>query len=183
MTKIFFDTEFTGLYQDAKIISLGMYSEDGDMFYAEFNDYEINECEEWVIKNVVSKLKFKNTKFSLHVEKNKTTVKGDTSIVRKHLSNWLSKFEKIEMWGDCLSYDWVLFNQIWGHAFNIPKNIYYIPFDICVLFKCKEIDPDISREEFVKDHIIETEKIEKHNSIWDAYIISLCHKKLMSKTF
>lgn len=36
--KIFFDTEFTGLHKDTTLISLGMISEDGRRFYAEFND-------------------------------------------------------------------------------------------------------------------------------------------------
>jgi hypothetical protein len=82
------------------------------------------------------------------------------------------------MWSDCLAYDWVLFNEMWGHAFDVPKLIYYIPFDICTLFKIKGIDPDISREEFAENK--PDGKLQKHNSLWDAMIIKMCYEKLMN---
>jgi len=77
------------------------------------------------------------------------------------------------MWSDCLAYDWVLFNDLFGHAFNIPKNVYYIPFDICTLFKLKGIDPDINREEFAGMQGA------KHNALHDAKVIKACYEKLM----
>jgi hypothetical protein len=40
-TKIFFDTEFTGLHQGTTLISIGLISECGKTFYAEFTDYAI----------------------------------------------------------------------------------------------------------------------------------------------
>ena len=36
--KVFFDTEFTGLYKDTNLISIGLVSEDGKEFYAEIDD-------------------------------------------------------------------------------------------------------------------------------------------------
>lgn len=35
---IFFDTEFTGLHKDTTLISIGLVSETGEKFYAEFDD-------------------------------------------------------------------------------------------------------------------------------------------------
>jgi hypothetical protein len=93
------------------------------------------------------------------------------------------------MWSDCLAYDWVLFNNIFGQAFDIPQNVYYIPFDICTLFKLKDIDPDINRElfafgepqTFVNNNVkFEGEKILKHNALWDAKVIKYCYEKLIS---
>jgi hypothetical protein len=81
------------------------------------------------------------------------------------------------MWSDCLSYDWVLFNQIWGHAFNIPKNVYYIPFDICPMLLERVGDADISREEFAGP-VEFPGGHKKHNSLWDAYVIKACYEKL-----
>jgi hypothetical protein len=81
------------------------------------------------------------------------------------------------MWSDCLSYDWVLFCQIWEHAFNIPKNVYYIPFDICTVFKLKAIDPDINREKFGCGEVYS--EMPKYNALWDARIIKMCYEKLM----
>lgn len=77
------------------------------------------------------------------------------------------------MWSDCLAYDWVLFCQLFGHAFNIPSNVYYIPFDIATLFKLIGIDPDINREEFADM----PQGSLKHNAAWDARIIKKCYEK------
>lgn len=71
-----------------------------------------------------------------------------------------------------------MFNELWGHAFNIPKNICYIPFDICTLFKIKGIDPDINREEFAFGNNIPKEA-KKHNSLWDSIVIKHCYEKLI----
>jgi hypothetical protein len=103
---------------------------------------------------------------------------GSTEMIKNRLEKWLSQFDSIEIWSDCLSYDWVLFCQIFGHAFSIPKNVYYIPFDICTLFKLKGIDPDISREIFAFDGIPYGNS--KHNSLWDAQVIKMCFDKLIT---
>ena len=68
----------------------------------------------------------------------------------------------------------VLFNDIFGTAFDIPKNIYYIPFDLSTLLYVKGIDPDINREEFanMKDGS------QKHNALWDAKVIKRCFELL-----
>ena len=120
--KIFFDTEFTGLHKDTTLISIGFISEDGKQFYAEFDDYDKSQIDEWLQHNVID-----NLMYDVRPDWNCPTWyhRGDTSFIREKLSNWLSQFESVEMWSDCLAYDWVLFNQIYGHAFNIPKRLLY----------------------------------------------------------
>lgn len=191
MTKVFFDTEFTGLHQYTTLISIGLISECGKTFYAEFNDYDRTQIDEWLQNNVINNLKFKEPKqgegeyyVATRSEENKVPndlyksfsieLRDETSVIKHQLLQWLEQFEQVEIWSDCLSYDWVLFNQIFGHAFNIPKNVYYIPFDICTLFKIKGIDPDINREEFanMKDGS------QKHNALWDAKVIKRCFELL-----
>lgn len=173
--KIFFDTEFTGLHQNTTLISIGLVAEDGRTFYAEFTDYDKTQVDDWIQENVIKNLLFDNKicKDRKHLDNIDVWVVGNTNVVKNDLENWLSQFDKIEMWSDCLSYDWVLFNQLWGHAFNIPGNIYYIPFDLCTLFKVKGIDPDINRESFcgVKGN--------KHNSLHDAYVIKACYDMIV----
>jgi len=114
---------------------------------------------------------------------------GTMNNLKIELTEWLAQFENIEIWSDTLAYDWVLFNEIFGHAFNIPKNVYYIPFDLATLFKIKGIDPDVSREEFAHVENMklangkypETEKdIEKHNALFDALIIRQCYLNAIS---
>lgn len=191
------DTEFTGLHQNTTLISIGLISDCGKTFYAEYTDYDKKQVDDWIKDNVITKLRFTD-KITTAIDswENWISVKGCYSnalefeladkdmsqfecigkapMVKNRLEKWLKQFDYIEMWSDCLSYDWVLFNQIWGHAFNIPKNIHYIPFDICTLFKVKGIDPDVSREEFSSMK----ESSEKHNALWDAKVIKRCFELL-----
>jgi hypothetical protein len=156
--------------------------------------------DDWLKENVISKLRFTDKitaavggwenwitdkgKYSNALEMtlaNKDMSEfecvGQTPMVKNRLEKWLSQFEAVEMWSDCLSYDWVLFSQIWEHAFNIPKNVYYIPFDICTVFKMKAIDPDVSREKFGCVEVYS--EMPKHNALWDARVIKMCYEKLM----
>lgn len=178
-TKIFFDCEFTGLHQKTTLISIGLVSECGKTFYAEFNDFDKAQCDAWIRDNVISKLlmycgHYKNTPVLEGARE--LAFCADAESVKIQLAGWLEQFEEVEIWSDCLSYDWVLFCNIWGHAFNVPKNVYYIPFDICTLFKMKGINPDISREEFAKMD----SKGNKHNALFDAQVIKKCYENLIN---
>lgn len=184
-TKIFFDTEFTGLHQNTTLISIGLVAETGQKFYAEFTDYDKSQVDYWLEENVLRMRKFIKFEFNWPIEigavyddrpENYEMVGSSDEIV-EDLLKWVSQFEHVEMWSDCLSYDWVLFNSLFFNALNLPKNIYYIPFDICTLFKIKGIDPDISRELFAE--LPSTAPILKHNALYDAEIIFECYNKLM----
>lgn len=182
-TKIFFDTEFTGLHHNTTLISIGLIAETGETFYAELTDYDKGQIDEWLQNNVIDNLTIKplkdNELFAVNYNngKNSPTFIGATPELKNELTEWLSQFQEVEMWSDCLSYDWVLFNRIFGHAFSIPNNVYYIPFDICTMFKVLGIDPDINREEF-SEYKGETKK---HNALHDAIVIKACFDK-MNKT-
>lgn len=182
--KIFFDTEFTGLRQDTTLISIGMISETRDTFYAEFTDFDRSMCDDWIEENVIKNLKYYGrldidtvyrTTFSTKTKNISIVMLDSASAISDALKKWLSQWDSVELWSDCLAYDWVLFCQIFGGAFSIPENVYYIPFDICTLFKIKNIDPDVNREEFAGS--VNTD--DKHNSLHDAIIIKKCYEKLM----
>jgi len=179
MTKVFFDTEFTGLHQNTTLISIGLISETGETFYAELTDYDKSQIDEWLQNNVISKLYL--SEFDNAAYPSKWTLRASKEIVKEGLWKWFEQFNKVEMWSDCLSYDWVLFCQLFGHAFSIPPNVYYIPFDICTLFKERGIDPDTSREEFASSIMDVHSVSNKHNALYDAEIIRLCHMKLSTK--
>lgn len=177
MKKIFFDTEFTGLHQKTTLISIGLISECGKTFYGEFIDYDDRQCTSWIKDHVIEYL-ILDYPLPYKTDFENQLVKDRKSSIKKYLIEWLSQFKKVEIWSDCLSYDWVLFNDLIADYSNgypeLPKNVYYIPFDICTLFKMKGIDPDISREEFSGM----TESSQKHNALWDAKVIKACYEKL-----
>lgn len=209
-TKIFWDCEFTGLRKNTTLISIGLVSECGKTFYAESLDYDKSQIDEWLQKNVIDNLRFtdritascgawenwlsdKNKyRNALDMSLAESDGRADMSnfecigkmpMINNRLTRWLSKFEDIEMWGDCMAYDWVLFCDIFGHAFNIPKNINYIPFDLSTVFKEKGIDPDINREEYAGNMIEVNDAhnwgVKKHNALWDAYVIRECYNKTL----
>lgn len=172
-TILFFDQEFSGLHKNTTLISLGIVSDCGKTFYCELNDYNKSQCNDWINENVIANLFLKEGGNNFDLKNYR--ILGNKEEIKESLTIWLSQFEEVEMWSDCLAYDWVLFCDIFGGAFSIPKNIYYIPFDICPVFKVKGIDPDINREEYsgLKDGAI------KHNALWDALVIQACYDKLM----
>ena len=171
--KVFFDTEFTGLHKNTSLISIGLVTESGDTFYAEFTDYDKSQLNDWLRNNVINNLIIPDE----HGKQLVNTFKGNKEYIHEKLKTWLQNYRNVEIWSDCLAYDWVLFNDIFGTAFDIPKNVYYIPFDICTLFKIKGVDPDINREEFAD--LTLTEETKKHNALWDAKVIKACYEKLM----
>lgn len=174
--KVFFDTEFTGLRKETTLISIGLIAEDGRSFYAEFNDYDFHQLDDWLQENVIKNLQFTGVYQTLIKTEKSIEYKSSKENIKLKLIDWFNQFDQVEMWSDCLSFDWVLFCDIFDHAFNIPKNIYYIPFDICTLFKVKGIDPDISREKFAYgDGDV---RANKHNALYDAIVIRDCYEKL-----
>jgi hypothetical protein len=181
--KIFFDTEFTGLHQNTTLISIGMVAEDGQYLYCELTDYDKSQIDDWLKEHVISGLFSSDDHGIIYQGKKVAAKQVDSKQCAEEIRQFLSRYESVEMWSDRLAYDWVLFCQLFGHAFNIPKNVYYIPFDICTLFKARGIDPDINREEFsgmafANVHVGETTPVGKHNALWDAFVIKECHRAL-----
>jgi hypothetical protein len=172
--KIFFDTEFTGLHQNTTLISIGLIAEDNRTFYAEAFDYDHAQVDEWIKEHVIANLRFGGAWSAPVLDLDHHAMCASTEKIAETLTEWLAQFETVELWSDCLAYDWVLFNELFGGAFSIPKNVYYIPFDICTLMKLKGIDPDVNREEFVG-----AADGKKHNALWDAKIIRRCYNRMV----
>ena len=174
--KIFFDTEFTGLIKNTSLISLGMIDEDGRTFYAEFLGYNSYQVDDWIQENVINNLKYKtcfdnwcNEDFE-HFE-----CVGYTYYIRKLLNDWLSKYDEVELVSDVCHYDMVLFIDIFGTAFNLPKNVnpacHDINQDIAKYCHISEREAfDYSRENILKFSNINIDG-NKHNALYDAKVI------------
>ncbi|MFW9597502.1 MAG: hypothetical protein ACMV0Y_06075 [Paludibacter sp.] len=126
---IFFDIEFTSLSPDAQIISLGVISDCGKSFYAEFTDFDISRCDDWVRNNVVSKLQNIDTTTAILNGEIILCSKDSHKLIREsitcHLHDkftnigfalkwWLSKFSdyKIQFVVDCGTWDWYWLLQL-----------------------------------------------------------------------
>lgn len=170
--RVFFDTEFTGLRQDTTLISIGCVSEDGRRFYAELDDFDLGQVNDWIKANVTDHLWIQNPETA--VPNAVTYIVDNAPGVATALREWLAQWPQVEMWSDVLAYDWVLFCQLFGGSFGLPTNVYYIPFDLATVFRMNGVDPDISRETY--SGMIEG--IQKHNALWDAQVIKACFHKI-----
>jgi hypothetical protein len=173
--KIFFDTEFTGLHQKTTLISIGAVSEDGRTFYAEFSDYDRDQMDAWLYKNVYAHLEFNLVDRATPDVPNYANfeMKGRSLDIAAKLTTWLAQWDRVEMWSDCYAYDWVLLCELFGGAFNIPSNVYYIPFDLSTAFVLRGVDPDVSRDEYAG-----LPGDRKHNALHDAMAIKACYERL-----
>lgn len=199
--KIFFDTEFTGLQKNTTLISLGLVSEDGRTFYAEFNDYDESQVNNWIRDNVINNLLMKapgpdedEYYIASRHEDNPTgnylynsysvQLRGDKEIIRNELTVWFEQFDSVELVSDVCHYDMVLLIDIFGHAFNMPDNVcpvcYDINQDIARHYNISQAQAfDYSREDILIENNVEVDG-KKHNALYDALVIKelyrICQK-------
>lgn len=194
---IYFDTEFTVLGPGAQLISLGMVTDRGKEFYAEFTDYNLPACSSWLRENVLSNLLFttagmKNGKVidemgvltykDVSSEKwhGNMYVLGNSNVVLHNLIKWLKQFkdQQIQFVSDVCHYDMVLLCNLFGGAFNLPKNVAPACYDICQDFLNRNVGADdmmdafdLSREELCLKLTGSLPDGIKHNSLYDAKVI------------
>jgi hypothetical protein len=229
---LYFDAEFTGLHRNTTLISIGVYSDLGSVFYAEFNDYDKSQVTDWIQDNVIHNLIF-DEKFTKYTDVPKSIIasrsygynmfmRSDTPTIKEELSNFIKKeyertslhqikdwsletllhlilsvrpkHKRIQFVSDCYAYDWMLLaDLLWGNGLDLPAYTSYIPIDISTMFSINDIDPDINREEYAdiksddpffsilrKVKLVDNNQYLdlKHNSMWDAYVISKCYNKI-----
>jgi DNA polymerase III epsilon subunit-like protein len=180
--KIFFDFEFTGLTMKTTPISLGMVTEDGHKFYAEFTDYNKEQCDDWINENVINKLQYNDEIFYLENDKenNKLIIKNNKQAISDSVHEWLKQFKDIEFWGDCVAYDWLLMIDLLGMGKpmrKFPNNFTsYQAFDIFTVLKMEYYNPKKNRHE-----ILGIENTNQHNALYDAEITMKLYNRFVKK--
>ena len=182
---IYFDCEFTGLQKDTTLISIGLIAEDGRKFYAELNDYDKTQVNEWIQDNVVANLSYNEKEHYMpkeSIEKCKSyACKSDKSHVGRLLGIWLGQFDKIQFVSDVSHYDFVLLvDLLAGHAFNLPENVSPSCHDINQDIAAHYMVPDwfafdMNREELLADCDVVVKGL-KHNALYDAKVIKELYK-------
>ena len=132
---LFLKAHFTSLSPDGQFISLAIISESANFrtgihpanfeqaeksFYAEFGDFDINRCDDWVKENVVRKLTYLD--FDCRMPKQSLlgsfdlSGKADSSIIKIWLGLWLKQFSdyKINFVVDCGWFCWGKFVELIG---------------------------------------------------------------------
>lgn len=181
--KIFFDTEFTGLHKDTNLLSIGLISEDGRKFYGEIANYNPEEIDDWVQENVIDNFWVNNFgKFEWDFPDFYNYASKDK--IAKRIKDFLSQFDSVELVSDVCHYDMVLLIDLFGTAFDLPKNIsptcHDINQDIANFHYISTAEAfHISREEILKNNNIKIDGA-KHNALYDAKVIKAIYE-LMHK--
>lgn len=140
--KVYYDAEFTGLHKNTNLISIGLVSESGSTFYAEFTDYDKSQVDNWLQKYVIDNLLFNNVRevpyvsefvnsvyeyvedgHRRYIKQMNLIVKGDCHKISELLDFWLrneleftkhteNPCDQIQIYCDCYAYDWMLFNDL-----------------------------------------------------------------------
>lgn len=113
---IFFDTEFTQLSHEAKLISVGLISEDGREFYAELSDtWRLDDCSEFVRGEVLP-----------HLEGGVALMTLAELCLR--MGNWLESLEEpISLVTDAPTWDWPWLGYIFDEKYLVPANLEDFP--------------------------------------------------------
>ena len=111
--RIFFDTEFTGLIVDPRLISIGCVDETGTKtFYAELSDtWKPGDVSDFARVAVLPKLEGGQASMMM-------------SELTAALGNWLESFDApVQLATDSLSWDWPLVQEIFETLSTWPKNL------------------------------------------------------------
>ena len=113
---IFFDTEFTELGIDPKLISIGLIAEDGREFYAELSDtWMEKDASEFARHAVVPFLENGSARMSLHE-------------LTCRLRNWIDDFEvSVTLVTDSLDWDWPWIIEVFSTLGTWPGNLAKYP--------------------------------------------------------
>lgn len=173
---IYFDCEFTGLYKDTKLISIGLISDDGKQFYAEVDDKSLLYVDSWIEENILNNTVMYGDKLLYDIVDSEFDYHtGSESTICNELSKWFNQFDNVQLVSDVCHYDMVLLINLFGTAFDLPENVscycHDINQDIAINENISESEAfNLSREEILKKHN-KTIDGEKHNALYDAKVI------------
>ena len=179
--KIFFDTEFEGLYKNANLISIGLITEKGNQLYIENKEINPKLQDDWIKNNVLSNtILFGDLKPLDIVNNISEYFSGSLNEITNKLTDFLNQYDYVELVSDVCHYDMVQFIDIFGDVFSLPKNIcldcYNINQDIA---RIKNINLqqafDYNREDIIKELNVKIEG-NKHNALYDAKVIKTIYE-------
>jgi len=199
LNTIFFDTEFTVLAQNARLLSLALVPDSGPWFYAVCTDEDTSGLSAWHQDNIVPHLPL--TEAQLAALPPGKYVRGNRLEVMTALLDFLGGFDKIIMWADVPAYDWVLFCELFGGALGLPNNIHYMVRDLATLLEAKGYDVDTDRFALAYEEgaaagakvsssdgrvggqasAATSEGVLRHNALGDALAGMRCWEKIISR--
>lgn len=150
---IFFDTEFTELGIDPRLISIGLISECGTRtFYAELSDtYQPKDCSDFVQEAVLPHLQGGDARLTM----NELTLR---------LGNWIEGFEQpVQLATDSLSWDWPWIQELFYLPGTWPENLDGKPASLFEMVSAQKLEQEV--EYAFRDH---RPRLRRHHALDDA---------------
>lgn len=159
--KIFFDTEFieNGAAFVMIPVSIGMVKENGQTYYAEFNNVDWSKANDWVLENVKP-----------HLEGPESPNYKSPETIKADIISFVG--EKPEFWAYFADYDWVILCQLYGRMIDLPQGWPYY---------CRDLKQLMDHFEFKKENIPATivNKNEHHaldDAIWNLRVFEFIRR-------
>src|ERR1035437_10141825 len=152
---IFFDTEFTELGIDPKLISIGLVSEDGTReFYAElFDTYQPKDCSAFVQEAVLPHLQGGDALMTI----------DELTLL---LGNWIEGFEQpVHLATDSLSWDWPWIQELFYLPGTWPENLDGKPVSLYEIVGAQILAQSV--ELAFRDHV---PRLRRHHALDDAKV-------------
>lgn len=113
-----------------------------------------------------------------------TEVYGDTVWISSWLEKWLLQFDEVQFVSDVCHYDFVLLIDLFGSAWDLPKNVspycHDVNQDIARYYKISEKETfDMSREEILNRLCDSGINGDKHNALYDAEVIKAIYEEIL----
>jgi hypothetical protein len=126
------DTEFIDLPKTRQLIplSIGIKSEDGRHFYAEFTDSDRSLAGAWIKEHVITHLDKGSSYPCIKDLPLLTFVVGDTEAIKNSLLEFFRDDKRPLFWGNFADCDWVIFYQIFGTMMTLPSGFPHMCYDI-----------------------------------------------------
>lgn len=174
------------MHAGTTLVSIGIVAENGKKFYAEFSDYDESQCDDWIKENVLKHTILGGNDIlakRLGEDSETTVVLGSKTDIQYELGEWLKQFDSVQFVSDVCHYDMVLLIDIFGGAFDLPKNVsavcHDINQDIAKHYGISEREAfDKSREDIVSELCGAFIPSDKHNALYDAEVIKAIYKEV-----
>lgn len=150
-TRIYMDSEFTGLQNDAKLISLALVAESGEHIYCELSDTWCPlDCSDWVQEHVLTKL-----------DKTDAVVMSSAR-AEAEIRGFLGRFESAVV---CFDSDWDR-KMLLGLLGSLPAGV-----------QIENIEDEI--DQLVRDGYWSGAERFRHNALTDSRALAYCHAETL----
>lgn len=142
--KYFLDIEFIENGKTMDLISIGIVDSNENSIYLINGNCDFSKADDWVLDNVLKPIGLSKEGFRYKAnDTNQPKEYRDSylsavpySEISTLVENFVNK-DNPEFWGDCCSYDWVVFCQLFGTMMDLPKGFPMYCNDIQQLWRSK----------------------------------------------